>query len=145
MMDEVLVKVDRASMYAALETRAPFLDRQVVEYANRLPYMLKLHGNTTKYVLKKTMEGKLPQHIIDRTKKGFGIPIGAWLRGDLKGWAEGLLFPQGELLGGLKKMKLRDFGMNTSLGGVITAKNSGISSFYSSGRSDFYDCHLVVS
>lgn len=101
MMDEVMVKVDRASMYAALETRAPFLDRQVVEYANRLPYKMKLHGNTTKYILKKTMEGKLPSHIISREKKGFGIPVGAWLRGELKEWGEQLLFSEGELLNGM--------------------------------------------
>ena len=91
MMDEVLVKVDRASMQASLETRAPFLDRQVVEFANRLPYAYKLHGMTTKYLLKKVMEGKLPGDIIHRKKQGFGIPVGGWLRGPLHEWATELL------------------------------------------------------
>ncbi len=90
-MDQVIVKVDRAGMYASLETRAPFLDHELVEFADRLPYRLKLHGLTTKYILKKTMEGKLPPHIIDRKKKGFSVPVGAWLRGPLNKWAEGIL------------------------------------------------------
>jgi asparagine synthase (glutamine-hydrolysing) len=91
MMDEVLVKVDRASMYAALEVRAPFLDRALVEYANSLPYAYKLSGLTSKHLLKHLMRGRLPDHIIDRKKKGFGIPIGAWLRSDLRAWGEELL------------------------------------------------------
>jgi asparagine synthase (glutamine-hydrolysing) len=89
MMDQVMVKVDRASMYASLETRAPFLDYELVEFANRLPYQYKLHGQTTKYLLKKLMETKLPKHIVHRTKKGFGVPTGAWLRGPLKDWGAG--------------------------------------------------------
>ncbi len=91
MMDEVLVKVDRASMQTALETRAPLLDHTLVEFVNRLPYDYKLHGLTTKYLLKKLMEGKLPNDIVYRKKKGFGIPVGAWLRGPLRQWAEELL------------------------------------------------------
>jgi len=96
MMDEVLVKVDRASMQASLEVRAPFLDRAVVEFANRLPYKYKLRGVTTKYILKKLMEGKLPKDIVHRKKKGFGIPVGGWLRGPLRKWAEELLSKEGE-------------------------------------------------
>ena len=99
MMDEVLVKVDRASMQASLETRAPFLDYMLVEFANRLPYEYKLRGLTTKYLLKKLMEGKLPSDIIHRKKKGFGAPIGGWLRGPLRPWAEELL--SGESAGGI--------------------------------------------
>jgi len=91
MMDQVLVKVDRAGMQRSLETRAPFLDYQLVEFANRLPYKYKFRGMTTKYLLKKLMEGKLPNNIIRRQKKGFGVPIGEWLRGPLREWAEGLL------------------------------------------------------
>jgi asparagine synthase (glutamine-hydrolysing) len=91
MMDQVMVKVDRASMYASLETRAPFLDYELVEFANRLPYQYKLHGLTTKYLLKKLMETKLPKHIVHRKKKGFGVPTGAWLRGPLKDWGEELI------------------------------------------------------
>lgn len=91
MMDQVLVKVDRASMQVALETRAPFLDHTLVEFANRLPYQYKLHGMTTKYILKKLMDGKLPPDIIYRKKEGFGVPIGRWLQGPLCTWAEELL------------------------------------------------------
>ncbi len=84
MMDGVLVKVDRASMFNSLETRAPLLDHHLVEFTNRLPFECKLHGLTTKYILKKIMEGRLPQHILYRKKKGFGIPLGRWLRNELK-------------------------------------------------------------
>src|SRR3989344_3620011 len=91
MMDQVLVKVDRAGMQRSLETRAPFLDYQLVEFANRLPYKYKFRGMTTKYLLKKLMEGKLPNNIIRRQKKGFGVQVGEWLRGPLREWAEGLL------------------------------------------------------
>lgn len=101
MMDEVLVKVDRASMLASLETRAPFLDRRLVEFANQLPYAYKLHGMTTKYLLKKVMEGKLPHDIIHRQKKGFGVPIGEWLCGPLRQWAEDLLLEDSLRNGGV--------------------------------------------
>ncbi len=84
MMDQVLVKVDRASMAHALEVRAPFLDTRVVDLANRMPTSYKLRGTTRKYILKKLMEGKLPHDIIHRRKKGFGMPVGAWLRGELR-------------------------------------------------------------
>lgn len=91
LMDQVLVKVDRASMYASLEVRAPLLDYELVEFVGKLPYAQKLHGLTTKYILKKHMQGKLPAHIIHRKKKGFGVPVAAWLRGPLREWAGELL------------------------------------------------------
>ncbi len=91
MMDQVMVKVDRASMYNALETRAPFLDTDVVEFANSLPYHFKLKNFSGKHVLKFMLRGKIPDQIIDRTKKGFGVPVGAWLRGPLREWGEMLL------------------------------------------------------
>lgn len=84
MMDQVLVKVDRASMYNSLEVRAPFLDTPVVEFLVNLPKSFKLHGFTTKYLLKKLMEDKLPKEIVYRKKKGFGIPLAEWLAKDLK-------------------------------------------------------------
>lgn len=101
MMDEVMVKVDRASMQVALETRAPLLDHELVEFVNRLPYEYKLRGLTTKYLLKKLMTGRLPEGIIHRKKHGFSSPVGAWLRGPLRSWAEGLLFGGGRDHGGL--------------------------------------------
>jgi asparagine synthase (glutamine-hydrolysing) len=84
MMDEVLVKVDRASMMNSLEVRAPFLDTRVVDLANHMPASFKMKGLTRKYILKKLMEGKLPRDIVYRKKKGFGIPIAEWIRGGLK-------------------------------------------------------------
>ncbi len=91
MMDQVLVKVDRASMMHALEVRAPFLDAAVVDFANRLPTRFKFHGLERKYILKKLMEGKLPREIVYRKKKGFGMPVGVWLRGPLLSLMEDLL------------------------------------------------------
>lgn len=91
LMDEVMVKVDRASMAASLETRAPFLDYKLVDFVNSLPYFYKFRGFTGKYILKKLMDGKLPNNIINRPKKGFGIPLSLWLKGDLRAWCEEVL------------------------------------------------------
>ena len=84
LMDGVLVKLDRASMHYALEVRAPFLGRAVVEFLTALPYAYKLHGYTTKYLLKELMKDKLPKNIVYRKKKGFGVPVSEWLKKDLK-------------------------------------------------------------
>lgn len=84
MCDDILVKVDRASMAHSLEARTPFLDVNVIEYANRLPYSLKLKGITSKYILKKAFHRELPAMITQRSKKGFGIPIAGWLKNELK-------------------------------------------------------------
>lgn len=84
MCDDILVKVDRASMANSLEVRAPFLDKNVVEFVSRLPYHYKLKGVTSKYLLKKTFNRKLPAMITQRSKKGFGIPISQWFKEDLK-------------------------------------------------------------
>lgn len=84
MMDDILVKVDRASMYNSLEVRSPFLDTGVVEFLVSLPKKFKLRGLTTKYLLKRLMEDKLPRDIVYRKKKGFGIPLAKWLREELR-------------------------------------------------------------
>ncbi len=84
LMDQVLVKVDRASMKTSLETRAPFLNHKLVDYINSLPYEFKLKHLKVKYILKKLMKNKLPKSIINRKKKGFGIPLAKWLREDLR-------------------------------------------------------------
>ena len=81
--DDILVKVDRMSMATSLEARAPFLDRDVIELAFRMPGRLKLRGGTRKYVLKKAMEGVLPERILHRQKEGFSIPMKNWLRREL--------------------------------------------------------------
>ena len=83
---DILVKTDRASMAVSLECRAPFLDTDMVRFASSLDPGLRLRGITTKYIIKKSMEGMLPFSILERPKKGFGIPVGRWLRGPLKPW-----------------------------------------------------------
>ncbi|TSC67283.1 MAG: asparagine synthase [Parcubacteria group bacterium Gr01-1014_72] len=93
LMDEVLVKLDRATMAHALEVRSPFLATSVVEFANRLPYHFKLRGMTTKYLLKKLMKGRLPAAIISRRKQGFTIPLALWLRGPFRELATDVLSP----------------------------------------------------
>lgn len=81
--DDLLVKTDRSSMAVSLETRAPFLDPKLADLAASLPLNMKLHGKTTKHVLKEAARGMLPDAIIDRPKHGFGVPLGAWLRKDI--------------------------------------------------------------
>lgn len=81
---DILVKTDRASMAASLEVRAPFLDKDLVEYVSTLPYEFKAKGHETKYLLKKALEPVLPHEIIYRKKKGFGIPIAVWLKNELR-------------------------------------------------------------
>jgi len=89
--DDILVKVDRMSMATSLEARAPFLDRDVIELAFRMPGHLKLRGGTRKYVLKKAMEGVLPERILHRQKEGFSIPMKNWLRRELRPLMDELL------------------------------------------------------
>ena len=84
LQDDILVKVDRAAMANGLEVRCPLLDQEFVEFACKLPTKYKLKGLKTKYLLKKAARGILPDEIIDRRKKGFGIPIARWLRNELK-------------------------------------------------------------
>ena len=80
LQDGILAKADRASMMNSLEVRSPFLDIEVADFARRLPHHFKLRGKTTKYLLKRAAEKLLPAEIVHRKKKGFGTPVGAWLR-----------------------------------------------------------------
>jgi asparagine synthase (glutamine-hydrolysing) len=78
--NDILVKTDRASMRHGLEVRSPFLDYDLVDFVRRLPYNCKVRGKTTKWLLKRAMAGLLPADILHRRKKGFGVPIGAWIQ-----------------------------------------------------------------
>jgi asparagine synthase (glutamine-hydrolysing) len=89
--DNNLVKVDRASMAVGLEIRSPLLDHRVVELALRMPLAHRLGRDRGKLVLAKVLERHVPRELFDRPKRGFGLPIGQWLRGPLRDWAEDLL------------------------------------------------------
>ena len=89
--DDIMVKVDRATMFASLESRAPFLDHTLFEYARALPLDQKLVSGVPKYPLRTLLTKFIPEQLIDRPKMGFSLPIGAWLRTDLREWAEDLL------------------------------------------------------
>ncbi|MDC5822043.1 asparagine synthase (glutamine-hydrolyzing) [Vibrio europaeus] len=93
LLNDINVKVDRASMHYSLETRAPFLDHRVVEYGLRLPIDYKLNGKNKKIILKELASRYLPEHVVKMRKRGFSVPLASWFRGELKEYVEDTLNP----------------------------------------------------
>lgn len=91
LIDDILCKIDRAAMANSLETRVPFLDRDILEFSTQIPTSLKIKNNKTKWLLRKILNNYLPNNLIDRPKSGFSIPLAEWLRGPLRDWVESLL------------------------------------------------------
>jgi asparagine synthase (glutamine-hydrolysing) len=89
--DDILCKVDRAAMGVSLETRVPFLDHRVAAVAARIPIEMNVREGSGKHVLRKLLYRDAPRALIERPKAGFGVPVGDWLRGPLRDWAQSLL------------------------------------------------------
>ena len=92
--DDILCKVDRAAMAVSLETRVPFLDHRVATLAARIPVTMKLEGGVGKTILRKLLYREAPRALFDRPKAGFAVPVGEWIKGPLRPWAEELLDPR---------------------------------------------------
>ena len=89
-----LTKVDRTAMSVSLESRVPFLDHRLIEFAWNIPTYLKYKNGTPKWLLKEVLYGYVPKKLIDRPKMGFGVPMSNWLKGPMKNWAESLINDQ---------------------------------------------------
>lgn len=92
--DDILCKVDRASMAVGLEARVPFLDHRVAEIAARIPLSMKMRQGRGKLILRKLLHKHVPAGLVDRPKNGFAVPVGEWIKGPLRSWAEELLEPR---------------------------------------------------
>jgi len=89
--DDILCKVDRSSMFSSLETRTPFLNKDLIEFAYGMPLKYKIRDGKGKWVLRKILSKYIPKELFERPKQGFGIPISIWMRTDLKEWVNDIL------------------------------------------------------
>jgi asparagine synthase (glutamine-hydrolysing) len=106
---DILTKVDRMSMANSLEARVPLLDHRLVEFACGLPASLRLRSGVGKYLLKRTLHGRLPPELLTRPKQGFGVPLEAWFSGSIRGFFRDQLGDGGRLAGiGIEREALRD-------------------------------------
>lgn len=97
LVDDLIAKIDIATMANALEARSPFLDHQLMELAATIPAHLKVRGGEKKWILREALRGWLPDDLLDRPKQGFSVPLSSWLRGDLRTWAADILLDPGTL------------------------------------------------
>lgn len=112
LVDDILVKVDRATMSVGLEGREPLLDNRIIEFVAQLPSELKFNKGETKYILKKIAHKYIPKDLMDRPKAGFGIPLSEWLRNDLMGYLYEYIneqqFAKHSLIDAKKAIAIRD-------------------------------------
>ena len=109
MTDGVLCKVDRAAMANSLETRAPFLDKRVIEFGMNLPNELKIYNGKSKWILRQLLEKYIPKELFERPKMGFAVPMGKWLRGPLKDWSFAMLEKHKHRLEDVIDVKMLDY------------------------------------
>jgi asparagine synthase (glutamine-hydrolysing) len=117
LQEDILVKIDRASMATSLEVRSPFLDPDLVEFALGLPINLRLRGRTGKYVLRNLMRQRLPDALIDRRKVGFGVPLNQWLRESQRELLQDLLSPS--------RLRAQDIFDARAVGKLVSAHLDG--------------------
>ncbi len=115
--NDLLVKVDIASMANSLEARSPFLDHILIEFAASLPENLKMHGVQTKSLLKKVAARLVPKEVIYRRKMGFGVPVGRWFRGEMKDFVRGVLLSEKSLKRGVVKPEILERYVNEHIAG----------------------------